>query len=332
VQWRDLQKVRTPKDSSQKESPKMEEKKQPSSKSDAKQPTAAEDEWQTTGNEWIGKGICRQFTISGASSQDIGEGKSSSAKRKREAKDAVPLVSTSSGRVVAWMPPGEDKEDFALWHVVHDDGDEEDLEEEEVEQAIALYKQLTPKGAAGKGKNKHKNGTGSKSEAKKGKGSQKSKSPAKAPPKKKENNNGAGAKAEPKQSKETSKKHGGNKPAKAELKGKKAGKGAAEPMPDSSISTSGTEAGAAAAAEADDIIWQTSGHAFIGRRVARRFGEGLSFGYVNKWVPQDGVDMALWHMLHDDGDEEDLEEWEVTESLKLYAQSTGGGVASISLD
>ena len=29
--------------------------------------------------------------------------------------------------------------DPALWHMVHDDGDEEDMEEEEVRRAMALY-------------------------------------------------------------------------------------------------------------------------------------------------------------------------------------------------
>ena len=29
------------------------------------------------------------------------------------------------------------------------------------------------------------------------------------------------------------------------------------------------------------------------------------------WLPEEGEDEALWHVEHDDGDEEDLEECEV---------------------
>ena len=37
-----------------------------------------------------------------------------------------------SGEIVGHLPPGDDADDFALWHVMHDDGDEEDLEAAEV--------------------------------------------------------------------------------------------------------------------------------------------------------------------------------------------------------
>jgi hypothetical protein len=39
----------------------------------------------------------------------------------------------------------------------------------------------------------------------------------------------------------------------------------------------------------------------------------MSDGYISGWLPADGDDVALWHMVHDDGDEEDLEEAEVSE-------------------
>lgn len=38
------------------------------------------------------------------------------------------------GTIVGWLPP--EGEDIALWHVVHDDGDEEDLEESEVKDSL----------------------------------------------------------------------------------------------------------------------------------------------------------------------------------------------------
>ena len=40
-------------------------------------------------------------------------------------------------KVVKWLPPGDDpKEDPALWHILHQDGDEEDLEEHEMLAAL----------------------------------------------------------------------------------------------------------------------------------------------------------------------------------------------------
>ena len=46
-----------------------------------------------------------------------------------------------NGRVTHWMPPGEDmEEDPALYHVLHEDGDEEDLEEHELKEAEEEYK------------------------------------------------------------------------------------------------------------------------------------------------------------------------------------------------
>lgn len=36
----------------------------------------------------------------------------------------------------------------------------------------------------------------------------------------------------------------------------------------------------------------------------------LSDGVIVGWLPPDGEDEALWHMVHDDGDEEDLDEYE----------------------
>jgi len=44
------------------------------------------------------------------------------------------------GRVTRYLPPGTDvAEDPALWHIIHDDGDEEDLEKHEIENALQAY-------------------------------------------------------------------------------------------------------------------------------------------------------------------------------------------------
>ena len=42
------------------------------------------------------------------------------------------------GEVVAWMKAGAGPDEPALWRIKHADGDEEDLEEHEVNEAIAL--------------------------------------------------------------------------------------------------------------------------------------------------------------------------------------------------
>ena len=65
------------------------------------------DDWQRTGSEWVGKQVTREFQGTFA-----------------------------TGTVTKWLPAGPGPEDFAMWHVVHQDGDEEDLEEREVIQAI----------------------------------------------------------------------------------------------------------------------------------------------------------------------------------------------------
>ena len=58
-----------------------------------------------------------------------------------------------------------------------------------------------------------------------------------------------------------------------------------------------------------NIHWQTEGHAFVGKRVRQHFtGHGFTLGTITKWVPKDGKDPAMFHVVHDDGDEEDLSE------------------------
>ena len=68
--------------------------------------------------------------------------------------------------------------------------------------------------------------------------------------------------------------------------------------------------------------WLTSGHRWVGRRVRRFFElEGDFFdGTVSRWLPADGEDEPLWHMVHDDGDEEDLEEFEMRRALVSYTE------------
>jgi hypothetical protein len=66
-----------------------------------------------------------------------------------------------------------------------------------------------------------------------------------------------------------------------------------------------------------DTAWQDHGHEWIGRRVRKQYLDDVVDGTIVKWLPAAGGEVALWHMLHEDGDEEDLEEHEVEECLQL---------------
>ena len=68
--------------------------------------------------------------------------------------------------------------------------------------------------------------------------------------------------------------------------------------------------------------WQTTGHEWLGVWVARPFGRSTAIGQITKWVPPDDEDGALFHVEHLDGDEEDLEVYEVEEALERY-KTTG---------
>ena len=61
------------------------------------------------------------------------------------------------------------------------------------------------------------------------------------------------------------------------------------------------------------------GHEWLGRLVRREFGRGrnsrITVGTIVGWLPAEGDDRALWHVVHSDGDEEDLDELEVASCL-----------------
>ena len=68
--------------------------------------------------------------------------------------------------------------------------------------------------------------------------------------------------------------------------------------------------------------WRAEGHKWVGKRVLRYFdGDKPSAGVIVRWLPADGDDEALWHMVHEDGDEEDLDEKEVKEALRNEAEA-----------
>jgi len=83
--------------------------------------------------------------------------------------------------------------------------------------------------------------------------------------------------------------------------------------------------------DANEVDWatdgQTTGHPYIGQLVAVLHDGAISRGTIRMWVPanEDADDEpALFHMVHDDGDREDLDEFEVEAAIKRAARRTAG--------
>jgi hypothetical protein len=76
--------------------------------------------------------------------------------------------------------------------------------------------------------------------------------------------------------------------------------------------------------------WRTEGHEYI-NKPARRFfaslatggaSHGHSDGKIVGWLPPEGEDAALWHMVHgEDADEEDIDETEAAYAIANYAEN-----------
>jgi len=70
--------------------------------------------------------------------------------------------------------------------------------------------------------------------------------------------------------------------------------------------------------------WRSEGQDYIGKNVRRFFntsdgGHLISDGKIVGWLPPEGEDEALWHMVHgDDLDEEDLDEAEAKFAMANY--------------
>ena len=97
--------------------------------------------------------------------------------------------------------------------------------------------------------------------------------------------------------------------------GSGAGSGSAAPVP-----------AAVAASSGGGETWLESGHVWLGQRLRRFFdrdsvGDQVSDARCVKWLPADAAndEPALWHVQHDDGDEEDLEEHEMREAIAAHA-------------
>ena len=98
------------------------------------------------------------------------------------------------------------------------------------------------------------------------------------------------------------------------------------PSSSSSSSSSSSLSSTSMAAE-ENYEWEETGSDYIGKRVARSFFDDakqlrFTHGSITKWLPPDDEDEALFHMVHEDGDEEDLNEVELLSAIDLYKMTS----------
>jgi GNAT superfamily N-acetyltransferase len=93
--------------------------------SDADEDAAADvpEGWRTGGHEWVGRRARRVWEL------------------KDDASGVVLSEHNHDGNITRWIPADEEAGDQALWHMVHDDGDEEDLDEVEALGAVSQWDQ-----------------------------------------------------------------------------------------------------------------------------------------------------------------------------------------------
>ena len=77
-------------------------------------------------------------------------------------------------------------------------------------------------------------------------------------------------------------------------------------------------ADAVALAECEQAEWLERGHPHLRCRVRRFFDTAVSDGTITRWLPAAQGEPALWHMTHEDGDQEDLEAHEVRAAMRAY--------------
>eukprot|EP00984_Skeletonema_dohrnii_P029150 scaffold19508_cov195-Skeletonema_dohrnii-CCMP3373.AAC.1 len=63
---------------------------------------------------------------------------------------------------------------------------------------------------------------------------------------------------------------------------------------------------------------------FVGKLVMKYFGGQVYAGVVSRYDPEEGDSKAQWHINYDDGDEEDMYEDELNDSMQLYRRLTTG--------
>jgi hypothetical protein len=67
---------------------------------------------------------------------------------------------------------------------------------------------------------------------------------------------------------------------------------------------------------------QLDGHPWIGQTVLRFYDGQPTRATIVKWAAAAASEPALWHLEHEDGDEEDLEEAETDVAVKLWTEAS----------
>lgn len=72
--------------------------------------------------------------------------------------------------------------------------------------------------------------------------------------------------------------------------------------------------------------------AFVGRKVAKFFGQDLFLGKVTEYLPYEKEGLAIWTVEYDDGDQEDYELKELLELIDLHRQYERGELDVVELE
>jgi hypothetical protein len=82
-------------------------------------------------------------------------------------------------------------------------------------------------------------------------------------------------------------------------------------------------------------LWLQEGHEWVGRRMRKIFpGYGIIDSTIVGWMPAEEGEgegessPALWHVVHDDGDEEDLEAYEAEPGLAHYERHLAANLST----
>ena len=265
--------------------------------------------------------------------------------------------SIAIGTIVRWLPAGEDPvEDPVLFHMAHADGDGEDLELNEVLQAVERFASMTHEEVGESVEyalSKSSFGTYENTKARRGQragnygGLTLDKLKSELIDLEEEMRQGLKQVG-------SSWEGGGSRSERARwlsrlkraVEVKDVARVAAE-YEEALHSVQSEQSGASAQEVNERPPWRTVGHAYVGQPVRRFFprdeegeegdeegereGAGaaagaadeegnmnhlVSDGRIVSWLPAEGDDPPLWHMVHRDGDEEDLEEMEATMAIQ----------------
>ena len=91
---------------------------------------------------------------------------------------------------------------------------------------------------------------------------------------------------------------------------------------DETLSSLSGDSSSSSSSSEDTVQWRRSGHKWIGMRCFVYYDDKPVSARVTKWLPAapggGAASAALWHVVHEDGDEEDLTEAETGEAIEAW--------------